>query len=266
MLRVIVFATLLLTAASSFAQPTGPEGILLLAHGGSSDWNQRVTALAATLDASQPTEVAFGMASRPAIQTAVDRLTARGVKSIVAVPLFISSHSSVITSTEYLLGVRREMPGDLRVFAKMNHGAHGAHAAAGHEENDTAVTAVDNTRPVTSPVPIRMTEALNRHRLVGEILVDRAREVSSSPEKEAVIIVAHGPVPEDDNKRWLADMQLVEKESNLGRRVLIVPLLLSYGGIEKGIRQRLEGLNYVMASRALMPDERLLEWVRSAAQ
>jgi sirohydrochlorin cobaltochelatase len=248
--------------------------------------------------------VAFGMASRPAIQTAVDRLTARGVKSIVAVPLFISSHSSVITSTEYLLGVRREMPGDLRVFAKMNHGAHGAHAAAGHEENDTAVTAVDNTRPVTSPVPIRMTEALNRHRLVGEILVDRAREVSSSPEKEAVIIVAHGPVPEDDNKRWLADMQvlaqqmddatsfaainyltvrddapkpirdaataelrqLVEKESNLGRRVLIVPLLLSYGGIEKGIRQRLEGLNYVMASRALMPDERLLEWVRSAAQ
>ena len=58
----------------------------------------------------QPTEVAFGMASRPAIQTAVDRLVERGASSIVAVPLFVSSHSSVITSTEYLLGLRSEAP------------------------------------------------------------------------------------------------------------------------------------------------------------
>jgi hypothetical protein len=46
--------------------------------------------------------------------------------------------------------------------------------------------------------------------------------------------------------------------------VLIVPLLLSYGGIEKGIRQRLDGLDYVMAQRALMPDDRLREWVRQS--
>lgn len=145
-----------------------------------------------------------------------------------------------------------------------------------------------------------MTEALNRHRLVGEILIDRAREVSTSPQQEAVVIVAHGPVPDVDNQRWLQDMQvlaqqlddatsfaaidyltvrddapkpvrdaatselraLVENHTRLGRRVLIVPLLLSYGGIEKGVRQRLEGLEYDMAQRALMPDDRLAEWVR----
>ncbi len=55
--------------------------------------------------------------------------------------------------------------------------------------------------------------------------------------------------------------QLVQEEAASGRRVLIVPLLLSYGGIERGIRQRLEGLEYVMADRALMPDDRLQQWV-----
>jgi sirohydrochlorin ferrochelatase len=301
MFRALVLTALLVTPAASFAQAHRTEGILLLAHGGAADWNQRVTALASTLDATQPTEVAFGMASRPALQSAIDKLVTRGVTAIVAVPLFISSHSSVVTSTAYLLGVRPDMPADLRIFAKMNHGAHGSAASAGHEgHGDGSAAAADNTRPVTSPVPVRMTEALNRHRLVGEILIDRAREVSTSPQQEAVVIVAHGPVPDVDNQRWLQDMQvlaqqlddatsfaaidyltvrddapkpvrdaatselraLVENHTRLGRRVLIVPLLLSYGGIEKGVRQRLEGLEYAMAERALMPDDRLAEWVR----
>jgi hypothetical protein len=291
---------LLLTVSPALAQSAPSEGILLLAHGGAADWNERVAALARTIDEAQPVEIAFGMASRPAIQGAVDKLVARGVTSIVAVPLFISSHSSVVTSTAYLLGVRSEMPPELKTFAKMNHGAHGGGAASGHEGHATATAPSDNTRPVTSPVPIRMTEALNHHELVGAILIDRAREMSATPEREAVIIVAHGPVPDDDNQRWLDDMavlakqmdvatsfaqidvltvrddapkpirdaataelrQLVAEQTKQGRRVLIVPLLLSYGGIEKGIRQRLEGLPYTMAANALIPDARIAEWVR----
>ena len=149
-----------------------------------------------------------------------------------------------------------------------------------------------------------MTDALNRHSLVGAILDDRAREISKLPEMEAVIVVAHGPVPDDDNRRWLADMKvlvdqmdaattfaaidyltvrddapkqirdaataelrsLVATHATAGRRVLIVPLLLSYGGIEKGIRHRLEGLGYVMAALALMPDARLADWVRQSVR
>jgi hypothetical protein len=160
--------------------------------------------------------------------------------------------------------------------------------------------AVDNTQPVVAPVPIRLIEALNHDTLVGEILTDRAREISTSPAHEAVIIVAHGPVSDEENARWLDDMkvlaaqvdaatlftaidfmtvrddapkpirdaaiadlrQRVEREQKAGRSVLIVPLLLSYGGIEKGIRQRLEGLDYVMAQRALVPDDRMAEWVK----
>ena len=82
------------------AQGVNPSsGVLLLAHGGRNNWNEEVTKLAAEVDKNLPVEVAFGMATKRNIQDAIDRLVQRGVREIVAVPLFVSSHSSVITST-----------------------------------------------------------------------------------------------------------------------------------------------------------------------
>ena len=153
---VVRIAALLVTVgllpSQSFAEG---RGILLLAHGGSAEWNNHVTSLAAQVNRTLPTEVAFGMATRAAIQAGVDRLVSRGATEVVAVPLFISSWSSVITSTEYLLGQRKEAPAALAVFAKMSHGGHADHAPAG-----------DGTTPITSSVPVRMTRALNDHAVV----------------------------------------------------------------------------------------------------
>jgi sirohydrochlorin ferrochelatase len=291
----ITCGLLWLHGSSSVASASG-DGILLLAHGGKAEWNERVHGVAAALEAEQPVEVAFGMATRSAIQSAVDRLTARGVSRVVAVPLFVSSHSSVVTSTEYLLGLRTDMPEDLKRFARMSHGA-----GASHEAHDAAPgNPAENLQPVRSTVPIVMTDALNAHPLVADILLSRAQAMSRAPEREAVILVAHGPVPDDDNARWLADMRslaermgsqasfgsidyltvrddappairdqataelraVVTRRTGQGRRVLIVPLLLTYGGIEQGIRTRLEGLEYAMAEQALLPDDRIREWVR----
>ncbi len=158
--------------------------------------------------------------------------------------------------------------------------------------------------PVTTKLPIRMTAALNRHPIVGAIVADRAKSISAAPEKEAVILVAHGPVPDDDNKRWLDDMAVlaehvrgnapyasvdymtvrddagpamreaatkelrdkVSAQVALGRKVLIVPHLMSFGGIEQGVIKRLEGLDYTMTKQALMPDGRLVQWVLASAQ
>ncbi len=290
-------------AATAGAQAPERSGVLLLAHGGQPQWNERVVAVAKAVDATHSTEVAFGMASRASIQAAVDKLTARGVTSIVAVPLFVSSHSSVITSTEYLLGLRAEAPADLQIFAKMNHASHGAPAAAAGE-HAAHLPAVDPASPVTKTVPVRMTAAFNRHPLIAHIVADRARSISRSPAGEAVILVAHGPVPDDDNRRWLDDMRglaeqvqvaapfasvdymtvrddagpaireaatrelrgRVEQQIAAGRTVLLVPHLMSFGGIEQGIRKRLEGLSYVMTAQALMPDERIAQWVLAQVQ
>ena len=291
---IAILSVVLGTCVTASAQPVGGKmGIVLLAHGGRPEWNERVIAVAKKIDASHPTEVAFGMATRATIQTALDKLTARGVTHIVAVPLFISSHSSVITSTEYLLGLRSDAPADLATFAKMSHGA-GSHGDAVDHAAD-----VDPASPVTTTAAVRMTSAFNRHAIIGAILADRASAISTRPATESVIVVAHGPVPEDDNRKWLDDMAvlaehvrhaapfasvdyltvrddaapairdaatkelraLVEAQRAQGRTVLIVPHLMSFGGIEQGIRTRLEGLDYTMTSQGLMPDDRIVDWV-----
>jgi sirohydrochlorin ferrochelatase len=282
-------------------QAQSKPGILLLAHGGSEAWNENVRALAARVNQDQPVEIAFGMATRANIQRAVDTLAARGVDRIVAVPLFVSSHSSVVTSTEFLLGLRPDAPADLAAFARMTHGSHGGGAANGGHDHGGA--SADGTQPVTKALPIRMTGALDAHPIVASILVDRARGISTDPSREAVVLVAHGPVRDAENDKWLANMRvlasavqqsgayasvdcltvrddappaikeaataelraLVAKRREAGSRVLVVPVLLSFGGIEQGIRKRLDGLDYTMAAQAIMPDDRLANWIKEQA-
>jgi sirohydrochlorin ferrochelatase len=293
LLALIVGAATLTPAAQ--VVPARRVGVLLLAHGGSAAWDANVRAIGSEVDRNTPTEVALGMATRANIQTAVDRLRARAVTEIVAVPLFVSSHSSVITATEYLLGLRTDMPPELKAFAKMSHGSGGDHSAHSAAE--------DGTKPIVSLVPIRMTAALDAHPLVADIVSSRARDISQDPSKEAVVLVAHGPTTDEVNDRWLINLRklastvsgkarfasvdaltvrddapteirnaatkelrdLVSRRIAEGRRVLIVPVLLSYGGIEAGIRTRLDGLTYVMATRALAPDPRLAVWVSQQA-
>ena len=267
------------------------QGILLLAHGGRDDWNQKVLELASQVDSTRPVEVAFGMANKRTIQDALHRLAERDVTEVVAVPLFVSSHSSVFRATEYLLGSREDAPPQLEAFARM-----GARRSSGSSGSDPGF---EWTTPVETAIPISVTMALDGHALVAEILLSRAAEVSQTPEEEVVVLVAHGPSSGEDNALWLENMStlveqmrphtrfsriehltvrddasdpvrdqataelraVVEAVVEEGKTVLIVPLLLSYGGIEVGIRRRLEGLPYRMARQALLPDERLSEWV-----
>lgn len=268
-------------------------GVLLLAHGGRlSTWNDEVRRISGATDNVYPTEVAFGMATKSSIQEAVDRLAARGVKEIVAVPLFVSSWSSVIASTEWLLGLRSEMPEDYKMFAGMSHGHEG------HADHNSRPPS-DRLTPIKNSVPVRMTSALNRHPIVADILTDRAASISTDPKNELVVLVAHGPNPEEDNIKWLADLKLlaelvaakapyhrveyltirddaeepvaakakaefrsvVEKAKQDGRRALVVPVLLSYGGIENRLRDRLKGLDFTMPNQGLLPDTRIVDWV-----
>lgn len=279
---------------------TDAQGILLLAHGGRADWNQKVLALADRVDSSVPIEVAFGMASKRTIKDALERLAEREVTSVVAVPLFVSSHSSVMRATEYLLGTRDQAPPQMEAFGNMAARMAARMASRrGSKEEAGDDPGFDWTTPVETAIPITVGRALDSHAIVAEILLSRALDVSETPEDEVIVVVAHGPSSEEDNELWLGNMGIlvetmrrrtdfsriehltvrddasepvrdqateelrvvVEGAVDEGKSVLIVPLLLSYGGIEAGIRERLEGLPYRMARQALLPDERLSEWV-----
>jgi CbiX len=274
-------------------------GILLLAHGGSNDWNANVEAIAAEVNKSEATEVAFGMADRATLQVGIDKLTARGVSKIVAVPLFVSSHSSVIDATKYLLGLRPDAPPELMDFT-MDH-AHGDSSGAAADK--VADDKLKST-PVTCNVPLQMTAALDRHPILADILTERASAMSREPKKEVVVLVAHGPNDDVENELWLSDLRsvalmvavkrpfarveattirddadapvrdqatatlrtIVQTVSAQGYRALIVPVLLSYGGIENGIRQRLDGLDHVMSPSGLLPDPRIVDWVNASSR
>lgn len=284
------------------AQKLPRRGILLLAHGGRLlEWNEEVRHVADRVDLVMPTEVAFGMATRSTIEQGIKNLAARKVTEIIAVPLFVSSHSSVIDSTAYLLGLRPDMPADLKTFASMNHGSG---SMDHHQMQHDASQAEQETKPVSSLVPIRMAPALNHHAIVAGILMDRAASISKDPAREVIVLVAHGPVPDEENKLWLNDMNLlagemrqqthyagiesltlrddaddpirsdatkqlratVEKINDAHQTALVVPLLLSFGGIEDGLRKRLAGLSYQMPSQGLLPDTRIVEWVLQSAR
>lgn len=279
-------------------------GVLLLAHGGNAqEWNEEVRHVADQVDLAIPTEVAFGMATRSSMQAAINRLAARKVTEVVAVPLFVSSHSSVIDSISYLLGLRPQQPESLKMFAAMDHGDGSMTMDHGAMTHDAPMTS-EAIKPISSPVPVYMASALNHHRIVADILRDRAASISHDTAHEVLVLVAHGPVPDDENKLWLADMnvladeiraqshyagiecltlrddaaapvrnaatqqlrQKVEQITKDGNTALIVPLLLSYGGIEDGLRKRLDGLNYRMPTQALLPDKRIVDWVIDTAQ
>jgi sirohydrochlorin cobaltochelatase len=277
-------------------------GVLVMAHGGQPLWNAQVEKAVREASLEAPHETFFGMAvsreERDALGRAIARLRAAGARKIVAVPLLVSSYSEVYRQYGYILGLRTEPGFDeeaLRLMAAM-HGGHGSHASQ------------DSILPAAVPedVTVTLLEALDDSPEVAEVLADRARRLSRSPQRERVVLVAHGPNGEDDERLW------IERLNRLGQRLrtahgfrdvvavtlredappkirdratrafrtavtgpgdgsetLVIPLLLSAGGIEKGIPTRLEGLRYRLGD-PLLYHPSVSRWierrVRDAAQ
>ncbi len=283
-LAAIAAATVLHLSPAARAAEAG-EGILLLAHGAHahhghghhappSVWNANVEQLARALDTGRPTEVAFGMADPTTIQAAVDRLEGRGVKEIAVVPLFVSSHSPIIGNSRYILGLQPEL---------------------------AKTTRLRHLDRVSSAAKFRFAGAMDAHPLVSETLLERARAVTDDPAKTTVVLIAHGPNDEGENRLWLRDMEVHagflrerggfrsvdvlthrndapppvkaearaafrERVAEAGRTgtVVVVPVLLSAGGIEAQLQADLEGLAYRFA-QPLMPHPNIGRWVEAQA-
>ena len=240
------------------------KGILVLAHGGTKPlWNESVRDVVRPLEGRYNVDVAFGMADRASIQDAVTRLEKRGVRFIIVVPLFISSHSPIIPDTRRLLGLDPASP----------------------------------ERYIKGDVDFVMTGALDASPLVSEIVLERAREMSEEPSGEVVVLVGHGPNEPELNELWLRNMgqiggrvkdaggfkdvlvttvrddapREIQEEatrnlremvecSGTDSRVLVIPYVLASGGIEEGIRDRLVGLEFRFG-RPLLPHPNITRWI-----
>lgn len=265
------------------AAASAAVGILLLAHGGKPSWNKEVDKVREAVNASAPTEVALGMADPKTIQAALDKLEKSGVKSVVAVPLFVNSRSEILEQTRYVLGLRDEPSEVMRQAARHMPKSHRGHHMFSLERAKTGL-------------PLAMASALDDHPLVAEILAERARKLSKEPAEETIVLVAHGPVDEKAMAAW--ETAMASLASRLGgfkevlhatlrddapppvraaaveelralvaprKNVIVIPLLLARGGIEKKIPAALKGLEYRWDGKTLMPHPNIERWVKEVA-
>ncbi len=267
------FLALLFLCASVPAR--GEDALLVVAHGARhGEWNQRVARLVEQVNWPGPVGVAFLMEAPPehALDTVAARLDQAGVERIVVVPLLLSSFSGHYEELRYYVGQRAEPPEHV-------------HYA-----------------PLHTRAKLVLTPAMDDHPLVSQILADQVRPLIAEPSRESVVLVAHGPNEEDDNQRWLERLgrharplretygfQRVEvvtlrddapkavrdaatehlratvQAAAADSRVLVVPVLISVGRIQQQIRERLQGLDYVMSESGLAEHPLAAEWVLQQA-
>ncbi|MGQ0643900.1 MAG: sirohydrochlorin chelatase [Elusimicrobiota bacterium] len=297
-----IFLGGLCLSSQAQAEPEWPRGygVLVMAHGGSPAWNAAVERAVAAAKLKGPAEIFFGMAAMPeerdALAEALARLRKAGAEKVAAIPFLVSSHSEVYRQYQYMLGLRKE-PGfdeaDLRAMA-----AHGGHGGHGHH----APVPSGPLPPVpTAGLRVSLLRALDDSPELLAVLKDRARALSRRPGRERLILAAHGPNGEDDDALWLANLETLARDlrEDLGFRearvvtvrddappavreeaarrfrelaspeegdVLVVPVLVAAGGIERGVRQRLDGLD-VKFGEPLLEHAALSRWIaRRAAE
>lgn len=274
---------LALTAPGALARTAEPAlGVLVMAHGGGRIWNAEVEAMLAPLGRDYPLEIAFGMADAASLQEGVRRLEARGVGRIAVIRLFISGESWY-ERTEQILGLRPGAPPRPEPVEPAGHAEHGGHS-------------MDLWRIDTASSFALSTQGLAEAPEMGAVLVERARTLSHEPERESVLILAHGPGDDAENERWLAHIDaraeavrralpfrqvrvetlredwpekraeaevrirafVAEAGADEGRAIVIPYRVQGFGPYARV----LEGLTYVSDGKGLIPSDGTERWVR----
>lgn len=177
---------LMLVLALGIAPLSAQTGLLVVAHGSDSSWNERVREVMAEVRWDGPQRLAFLMgpeAVTASWDAAVAGLLADGADSLVVVPLMVSTHGSHVRQIEHYAGLRAELPPEL---AQMGHDHHAA------------------ARP---SVPVRVTAALDAAPELGEALAARWDELPAADRARPLVLVAHGPTAVEDVVPWITGIR-----------------------------------------------------------
>lgn len=248
----------------------GDIGVLVMTHGFGEVGDGIFAESLKPVAKEHPLSVGFGMAMMTSkhIQASVDNLVAAGAKTIVAVPATQSEFDTGIRQYKYIVG-KRDKPAYM------------------------AVPQVETTAQIIFTPP------LADHPLISKVLLDYANEISTDQSNEAVIIVGHGPVSDEDNANELAMVehhadyirqnsdftavkvinlqddaskatraanvqslrQAAEEMAEGDRRILVVGFLLGTAGIQPKIEADLEGMDYKFNPKGVSDHPNFAAWV-----
>ncbi len=272
------------------------SGVLVMAHGGTEEWNAAIQEAVAPLQKYCPTVVAFGMADPKTLQKGVRDLESRGVTRIVVARLFVSGES-FRGQTEYLLGLRPDPP----EYFLLHHSTsgHGTDRPRPHD-----MLHPSESHPI-DPIQTTSSFVLTHNGLydspeIGKIVAERVRDLSRRPESESVLVLAHGVGDDRLNSHWVDRIEqisgdirrigpfqdirvetlredwrdkrrLAEQrirdfvvEGDRSGEVLVVPFRVYGFGPYESV---LEGLSYRADGRGLLPHASVTEWlIREASR
>jgi sirohydrochlorin ferrochelatase len=252
---------------------SGKPGVLVNSHGSrETGWVRLVeeaVAAAAASDRLQGVPVVCSfleLVEGRLIQDGIDRLAALGVTELFVLPLFVSSGSTHVDDIGQAFGMPPvgERAGELERF----------------RIGSMRVTCGD---PIDDDPDI------------AELLYANIRELSADPEREAVLLIAHGSGEPAFHERWQRGMRLLaDRVRTLGgfaraetamllpdqaasrmeelqrdpvvESVLVVPLFLSAGYFtQKVIPSRLNGYSYKYNGKPLLPHPYIVRWMERRA-
>ncbi|MBI4063417.1 MAG: hypothetical protein HY401_03860 [Elusimicrobia bacterium] len=270
----------------------GAVGILLMAHGGSPQWDQAVREAARPLRQKVPIDIAYGMADPATIQAAILKLESLGVRKVAVVRLFISG-DSFKERTEKILGLK---PGATAKPKDSDVSGHDeGHDHQGHDPDKMPLWRVETKSSFVMSEEGLMDDPWR----MGEIVADRVAGLAKNPSLESVILIGHGPAGDEENAKWLRQMTIVanqirstrhfrnvrvetlredwpEQRKSAEERIqrfvneardsggiaIVVPFrLFGFGPYA----QVLEGIEYRADGKGLLPDPRITKWIENQA-
>lgn len=254
----------------SDADVTGNTGVLILLHGFRDRGDKVFKDQMQMYGNIFPTALAFGMSMMMSdhIQLGLDDLVAAGAKNVVVVPVVATEHNSMIRQWKYIFGLYDEP----------------TYATVSQVKTDANVIFI--SPPNDDP-------------FVAEILLDYADQISTEPDNEVVIIVAHGPSDATDNEKQLVlmdnlakivkedggysavltatlqdDAPLEVRDANVaklrgmieatraeGKEAILVTNLIGTYTIQSKLRKDLKGLDYKFNAKGMVEHEVFVEWI-----
>lgn len=154
-------------------------GVVAMPHGAYQPYNDAVEEFVAPLRKKYRLEMAYGMGDSETIADAVWKLEQQGIRKIIFARIY-SLSGQFKERTDYILGLVNSMEKgwDGLIPSQVRSGA--VFSAFGGYEEDP---------------------------LIREILLSRIQEISSQPDQETVILLAHGAKSDAKNQQWIKVME-----------------------------------------------------------
>ncbi len=275
-------------------------GVLVLAHGSmDKQWNNSIQEVIDPLKDDYYVEIAWGMANALNMQPAITLLEEKGVKQIVVVQLFVSSYSPIIRQNEYLLGLRESLadaPMPMMIHDMVNH-----KMTMKMPENLQPLKIKPTTQILlTKPLDDHWLVADILMDRIEKLSIDPSNEtillVAHGPNSETdndnwvktsnnlaeqikvlqrkngnafhniISLTVRDDADEVIHEKAKQEFRAHVIEADNFGEAIVIPLLLSQGGVEKKYLSRLEGLNFKWSGETLLPHYNIARFIRLSVE